>query len=60
MLQIQLLLLQRYRDIFGKLYREDRDLTIRRDGWGFALGLIIFTNMFLLPVLPVFRYEVAF
>ena len=34
------LFLQRYRDIFRKLYREDRDLTIRRDGWGFALGLI--------------------
>ncbi len=34
------LFLQRYRDIFRKLYREDRDLTIRRDSWGFALGLI--------------------
>ena len=34
------LFLQRYRDIFGKLYREDRDLTIRRDSWGFVLGLI--------------------
>jgi ATP-binding cassette subfamily B protein len=34
------LFLQRYRDIFRKLYREDRDLTIRRDTWGFALGLI--------------------
>jgi ATP-binding cassette subfamily B protein len=33
-------LLQRYRDIFIKLYGEDRALTIRRDGWGFALGLI--------------------
>ncbi len=30
------LFLQRYRDIFGKLYREDRNLTIRRDTWGFA------------------------
>jgi ATP-binding cassette, subfamily B, bacterial len=34
------LFLQRYRDIFRKLYREDRDLTIRRDTWGFFLGLI--------------------
>ncbi len=34
------LLLDRYRDIFHKLYREDRALTIRRDSWGFALGLI--------------------
>src|SRR6202050_243427 len=33
-------LLQRYRDIFTRLYREDRALTIRRDAWGFGLGLI--------------------
>jgi ATP-binding cassette subfamily B protein len=33
-------LLQRYRDIFVKLYREDRALSIRRDSWGFALGLL--------------------
>ncbi|HEY2809711.1 MAG TPA: ABC transporter ATP-binding protein [Steroidobacteraceae bacterium] len=33
-------LLERYRDIFRRLYREDRALTIRRDAWGFALGLI--------------------
>ncbi|MFO7278177.1 MAG: ABC transporter ATP-binding protein [Pseudomonadota bacterium] len=33
-------LLDRYRDIFRRLYREDRALTIRRDAWGFALGLI--------------------
>ena len=33
-------LLQRYRDIFKKLFVEDRRLTLRRDGWGFALGLI--------------------
>jgi ATP-binding cassette subfamily B protein len=32
--------LQRYRDIFTRLYREDRALTIRRDAWGFGLGLI--------------------
>lgn len=34
------LLLQRYRDIFGRLYKADRALAIRRDGWGFVLGLI--------------------
>jgi ATP-binding cassette subfamily B protein len=34
------LFLQRYGDIFRKLYKEDRDLTIRRDTWGFFLGLI--------------------
>jgi len=33
-------LLQRYRDIFKKLFVEDRRLTLRRDGWGFILGLI--------------------
>jgi ATP-binding cassette, subfamily B, bacterial len=34
------LFLERYRGIFRKLYREDRDLTVRRDTWGFFLGLI--------------------
>ena len=33
-------LLQRYQDIFHTLFAEDRRLTLRRDGWGFALGLI--------------------
>jgi ATP-binding cassette, subfamily B, bacterial len=33
-------LLDRYRGIFTKLYREDRNLTLRRDGWGFGLGLL--------------------
>jgi ATP-binding cassette subfamily B protein len=33
-------LLQRYRDIFTRLYREDRALSVRRDSWGFALGLL--------------------
>ena len=34
------LLLQRYRDIFTRLFTRDRSLAIRRDGWGFVLGLI--------------------
>jgi ATP-binding cassette, subfamily B, bacterial len=33
-------LLDRYREIFTRLYREDRDLTLRRDTWGFGLGLV--------------------
>ncbi len=40
------LLLDRYRAIFRKLYREDRDLTIRRDGWGFLLGLIATATLY--------------
>ena len=31
---------ERYRDIFHTLYTADRDLTLRRDSWGFGLGLI--------------------
>lgn len=33
-------LLQRYRDIFNKLFVEDRRLALRRDSWGFVLGLL--------------------
>ena len=32
--------LDRYRDIFQRLFREDRRLTLRRDAWGFGLGLV--------------------
>jgi ATP-binding cassette, subfamily B, bacterial len=32
--------LQRYRDIFASLYKEDRALTIRRETWGLVLGLV--------------------
>jgi ATP-binding cassette subfamily B protein len=34
------MLLKRYRDIFTKIYREDRALTLRRESWGLALTLI--------------------
>ncbi|MGB8634555.1 MAG: ABC transporter ATP-binding protein [Rhodanobacteraceae bacterium] len=34
------LLLDRYHRIFKTLYQADRDLTVRRDSWGFGLGLI--------------------
>ncbi len=34
------ILLQRYRDIFAKLYQEDRHLTIQRGLWSYLLGLL--------------------
>lgn len=40
------LFLERYRNIFRKLYREDRNLTVRRDTWGFFLGLIATTTLY--------------
>jgi ATP-binding cassette, subfamily B, bacterial len=39
-------LLSRYQDIFTKLYREDRSLSIRRDSWGFALGLVATATLY--------------
>jgi ATP-binding cassette subfamily B protein len=33
-------LLARYREIFRRIYAEEKRLTIRRDGWGFLLGLV--------------------
>jgi ABC-type multidrug transport system fused ATPase/permease subunit len=33
-------LLERYRDIFVALYREDRNLALRRGVWGWSLGLL--------------------
>ena len=33
-------LVQRYRDIFNKVYSEDRNLTLRRGFWGYLLGLL--------------------
>ncbi|MBR2513843.1 MAG: ABC transporter ATP-binding protein [Halomonas sp.] len=34
------LFLQRYRDIFNRLFVEERLLTLRRESWGFILGLL--------------------
>jgi ATP-binding cassette subfamily B protein len=33
-------LLRRYREIFDRLFVEDRKLTLKRDTWGFLLGLL--------------------
>lgn len=38
--QLGPMLLQRYHNIFHRLYREDRDLTLRRGVWGYSLGLL--------------------
>ena len=38
--------LERYRDIFRRLYREDRALAIRRDSWGLGLGLIATVTLY--------------
>jgi ATP-binding cassette subfamily B protein len=37
--QLGPMLLDRYRAIFRKIYREDKALTVRRESWGLALGL---------------------
>ena len=34
------LFLDRYRNIFQRLYAEDKDLTVRRSLWGYGLGLL--------------------
>ncbi|HMA12278.1 MAG TPA: ABC transporter ATP-binding protein, partial [Steroidobacteraceae bacterium] len=33
-------LLQRYKDIHARLFAQERELAIRRDSWGFVLGLL--------------------
>ncbi|NUN63598.1 ABC transporter ATP-binding protein [Pseudanabaena biceps] len=38
--QLGAMLLQRYRDIFDRLYTEDRNLTIQKGIWGYLLGLL--------------------
>lgn len=40
LLQLGGMFLKRYVDIFKKLYKEDRDLVIRRGLWGYFLGLL--------------------
>jgi ABC-type multidrug transport system fused ATPase/permease subunit len=38
--QLGPMLLQRYKDIFHRLYAEDRNLTVRRNVWSYVLSLI--------------------
>ena len=38
--------LQRYRDIFTRLYGQDRALSIRRDAWGFVLSLFATATLY--------------
>jgi ATP-binding cassette subfamily B protein len=40
------LLLDRYRDISEKLYYAERDLALRRDAWGLALGLVATATLY--------------
>jgi ATP-binding cassette subfamily B protein len=40
------MLLGRYGTIYEKLYREDRTLTLRRDAWGFGLGLVATLSLY--------------
>jgi len=45
--QLGQILLARYRDIFHRLYGEDRDLTVRRGFWGYLLGLLSTATFYL-------------
>lgn len=40
LLQLGKLFLQRYIDIFTNIYKEDRNLVLRRGFWGYVLGLL--------------------
>lgn len=40
LLKLGKLFLQRYVDIFKKIYREDKSLVLRRGVWGYGLGLL--------------------
>ncbi len=40
LLQLGKIFLQRYVDIFRRIYREDRNLLLRRGFWGYVLGLL--------------------
>ncbi|MEO7775796.1 MAG: ABC transporter ATP-binding protein [Steroidobacteraceae bacterium] len=39
-------LLGRFRNIFTRLYAQDRALALRRDGWGFALSLVTSVGLY--------------
>jgi len=39
-------LLQRYKDIHARLFAQERELAIRRDSWGFVLGLVATTALY--------------
>jgi ATP-binding cassette, subfamily B, bacterial len=39
-------LLGRFREIFTRLYTQDRGLALRRDGWGFALSLVTTVGLY--------------
>lgn len=39
-------LLERYESIYQRLFKEDRALTLRRDAWGFLLGLIATLSLY--------------
>lgn len=45
--QLGEMLLGRYHNVFNQLYREDRDLTIRRGIWGYLLGLVSTTAFYI-------------
>jgi len=60
--QLGPLLLDRYRRIFDRIYREDRALTVRREGWGFVLGLVgtlIFYGAYAWVVLATVRGQIS-
>jgi len=38
--QIGELFIQRYKDLFRRLFTEDKDLTLRRGMWGYVLGVV--------------------
>lgn len=44
--QLGPLLLRRFQDIFERLFRQDRNLTLRRGFWGYLLGLLSTTAFY--------------
>jgi len=56
------ILLQRYREIFSRLFKENKSLTIRRDSWGFLLGLLstaAFYGAYAWIVIATIRVEIS-